>query len=146
MQDLLSCSSLVIFLNNYINVPSSFLRLEQSNFIIDNQNFGAHLIHGHHWIDLRSLVSNTFLACLALSLGHPELDRLILPLFFFIAFNPAFVYFLSYAPGVILSNYTNEPSSFPHLQQVNSLTSHHNLDACLVHRHRELNLPSYFSS
>jgi len=48
VQDLLSCSSLVIFLNNYINVPSSFLRLEQSNFIIDNQNFGAHLIHGHH--------------------------------------------------------------------------------------------------
>ena len=114
MQDLLSCSSLVIFLNNYINVPSSFLRLEQSNFIIDHQYIGAHLVHGHHRMDLCSFIFlYTFLAYLSLSLGHPELDRLhIIPLFFFIIFSPAFVYFLGYASDVILSNYTKEPSSF----------------------------------
>ena len=35
---------------------------------------------------------------------------------------------------------------FSHLEQVNFLGSHHNLDACVVHRHSELNLPSYFPS
>ena len=42
-----------------------------------------------------------------------------LPLFLFITFNPAFMYFLSYAPNVVLSNCTNEPSSIPHREQVN---------------------------
>ena len=98
VQDLLSCFSLVIFLNNYINVSSSVLHLEQSNFIIDDQDFGAHLIHTHHRIGLCYLIfSYTFLACLALPIGHPKLDRLhILPLFLFPTFSPAFVYFLSY--------------------------------------------------
>jgi hypothetical protein len=47
VQVLLSCSSLVIFLNNCINVPSSFLRLEQSNFVVDDQGLGAYMIHEH---------------------------------------------------------------------------------------------------
>ena len=84
-----------------------------------------------------------FLACLALSLRHPELDQLhILPLFLFISFSPAYEYLLCYAPGVILSNYTSKSSSFGHVEQVNFLYSHHNLNACVVHRHREQKIPS----
>jgi len=97
VQVLLSWFSPVVFLNNYINVLSSFLHLEQSNFIIDHQYIGAHLVHGHHRMDLCSFIFlYTFLAYLSLSLGHPELDRLhILLLYFFITFSPIFVYFLS---------------------------------------------------
>ena len=46
------------------------------------------------------------------------------------SYRPTFAYFISYASGFIISNHTNEPSSFPHLEHINFLASHHILDAC----------------
>ena len=149
MQVLLSCSSPVVFLNNYIKSTIFFLvSWAIQTFSSTIKGLGAHQIHGHHRLMYALLYSLAlfFLACLALCL----LDILNRTTFIFshycsLSHSIRFLC-IFWVPGVLLNNYTNELSSFPHFEQVNFLASHHNLDASVIHRHRELDLPSYFSS
>jgi hypothetical protein len=70
-------------------VPSFFLRLEQSNFLTNDQYFGVRILHGHFEIDLWSLIfSCSFILAIfslvCITCGHHELDRVDILLLFFL--------------------------------------------------------------
>jgi hypothetical protein len=72
----------------------ALIRVEQANFLINNQHLSAHLVKDIHRIGLCSFIfSYFFFSIFGSNLGYPELDRLHIILLFFSTFSPVFAYF-----------------------------------------------------